>query len=118
MSYDIACHYDRKIEGRFETYGFDTSAHTITWAIPKFHINAHREQCRTDYNLHFLPFSARNDGEAPERGWGRTNGAAASTKEMGPGLRRDFLDVIFAHHNRQKVSGLRQSLSPFTIDSC
>ncbi|KAL1948716.1 hypothetical protein VTO73DRAFT_10522 [Trametes versicolor] len=109
-SYDIACHYDRKIEGRFESYGFDASAYKISWAIPKFHINAHREQCRADYNLHFLPFSARNDGEAPERGWGRTNGAAASTKEMGPGARRDFLDDIFAHHNWQKVSSLPSAL--------
>ncbi|KAI0712134.1 hypothetical protein C8Q76DRAFT_693826 [Earliella scabrosa] len=102
-SYDIACHYDRHLNERFDKYGFDEPHATIEWAIPKFHINAHRDQCRSEYNLRYIPFCARDDGEAIERLWARTNAAAASTKEMGPGARRDVLDDIFGYHNWQKV---------------
>ncbi|KAI0648759.1 hypothetical protein C8Q79DRAFT_1007334 [Trametes meyenii] len=110
-SYDIACHLDRKLNNRFASYGYDLTAHEITWAIPKFHINAHREQCRADYNLHFLPESAQVDGEGVERSWGKSNRAAGITKEMGPGSRADFLDDIFADHNWQKICALRALLA-------
>ncbi|KAL1948929.1 hypothetical protein VTO73DRAFT_10735 [Trametes versicolor] len=109
-SYDIACTYDVNLDKRFMSYGYDISSHNITWAIPKFHINAHREQCRADYNLLYLPASARNDGEAIERIWSQTNAAASSTKEMGPGSRRDALDDIFGDHNWQKVCRMARSL--------
>lgn len=108
-SYDISCQYSRKIGERFDRYGIDISGHDFTWGIPKFHINAHQESCRTDYNWHYLPYSARVDGEGVERGWGKSNPAAASTKEMGPGSRRDFLDDMFSHHNWVKASRLRKS---------
>ncbi len=49
-SYDISCQYSRKIGERFNKYTFDISRHDITWGIPKFHINAHQESCRTNYN--------------------------------------------------------------------
>ncbi|EIW53788.1 uncharacterized protein TRAVEDRAFT_134057, partial [Trametes versicolor FP-101664 SS1] len=109
-SYDISCQYSRKFDERFDNYGFDVSRHDITWGIPKFHINAHQEKCRADYNWHFLPWSARLDGEGVERNWGKSNPAAASTKEMGPGSRRDFLDDMFSHHNWVKVSNLAMTL--------
>ncbi|OSC96771.1 hypothetical protein PYCCODRAFT_1472340 [Trametes coccinea BRFM310] len=109
-SFDVACNYDRRLSPRFSSYGYDISAYHIVWAVPKFHINAHREQCRSDYNLLYLPFSARSDGEGIERGWGKSNPAASSTKEMGPGSRRDALDDIFGDHNWSKVSRLASSL--------
>ncbi|RDX43071.1 hypothetical protein OH76DRAFT_1458528 [Lentinus brumalis] len=108
-SYDIACHFDRKLATRWWEYGFENN-HNIQWAIPKFHINAHREPCRAAYNLRYLPFSARDDGEGIERIWSRLNAAAASTREMGPGSRRDTLDDIFAHHNWLKVCYLPATL--------
>ncbi|KAF9001224.1 hypothetical protein BDZ89DRAFT_1096061 [Hymenopellis radicata] len=46
----------------------------------------------------------RTDGEAPERGWAASNGAAASTKEMGPGSRLDTLDDHFGDQNWRKVA--------------
>ncbi|RDX44783.1 hypothetical protein OH76DRAFT_1538039 [Lentinus brumalis] len=102
-SYDVSCIYDKNIDFRFDKYGWDASDHNIEWAIPKFHINAHREHCRANYNLHFIPFACRYDGESIERLWAEFNAAATSTKEMGPGSRRDTLDDIFAHHNWGKV---------------
>ncbi|RPD55075.1 hypothetical protein L227DRAFT_615722 [Lentinus tigrinus ALCF2SS1-6] len=108
-SYDIACHFDHNMLSRFANYGF-VSEHIIDWAIPKFHINAHREACRAAYNLRYLPFCARDDGEGIERIWACLNAAAASTREMGPGSRRDTLDDIFAHHNWLKVCCLPATL--------
>ncbi|KAI0693247.1 hypothetical protein C8T65DRAFT_699285 [Cerioporus squamosus] len=102
-SYDVSCIYNKNIDCRFDQYGWDVSAHDIQWAIPKFHINAHREHCRANYNLHFIPFACRYDGESIERLWAEFNAAASSTKEMGLGSRRDTLDDIFAHHNWGKV---------------
>ncbi|TFK78062.1 hypothetical protein K466DRAFT_446088, partial [Polyporus arcularius HHB13444] len=102
-SYDVSCIYDKNFDFRFDKYGWDVSDHTIEWAIPKFHINAHRELCRANYNLHFIPFACRYDGESIERLWSEFNAAATSTKEMGPGSRRDTLDDIFGHHNWGKV---------------
>ena len=49
---------------------------------------------------------ARTDGEAPEQGWSDTNGVASSTKEMGPGSRRDTLDDFFGDYNWRKVAQL------------
>ena len=51
----------------------------------------------------------RTDGEAPERGWANINPAAQSTKEMGPGRRRDMLDDHFSDWNWKKTIKLGMS---------
>ncbi|KAF8147577.1 hypothetical protein B0H34DRAFT_680129 [Crassisporium funariophilum] len=45
-----------------------------------------------------------NYGEAPERGWSDANGVASSTKEMGPGSRRNTLDDHFGDRNWAKIA--------------
>ncbi|KAG1749250.1 hypothetical protein EDB19DRAFT_1825495 [Suillus lakei] len=52
----------------------------------------------------------RMDGEAPERGWANINPVASSTKEMGPGARRDTLDDFFGDWNWKKVVGLGNTM--------
>ncbi|KAF8995521.1 hypothetical protein BDZ89DRAFT_920324, partial [Hymenopellis radicata] len=54
------------------------------------------------YSFNTTPKVGRTDGEAPERGWAASNGAAASTKEMGPGSRLDTLDDHFGDQNWRK----------------
>ncbi|KAJ7688528.1 hypothetical protein B0H14DRAFT_3533268 [Mycena olivaceomarginata] len=44
--------------------------------------------------------------EAPERGWANANPLARSTKEMGPGFRRDTLDNHFNDWNHKKIIAL------------
>lgn len=51
------------------------------------------------------------DGEAPERGWANINHVASSTKEMGPGARRDTLDDHFSDWNWKKVTMLGRFLT-------
>ncbi|KAF8867888.1 hypothetical protein BD779DRAFT_1482742, partial [Infundibulicybe gibba] len=54
---------------------------------------------------------ARTDGEAPERNWAASNPTSSSTKEMGPGSRRDTLDDHFGDANWKKTTGLVTSYS-------
>ncbi|KAI0750098.1 hypothetical protein C8Q80DRAFT_1219017 [Daedaleopsis nitida] len=112
FSYHVNCIYKINIGSRYAHYGWEALSenYDIEWCVPRFHINAHKEFCRAQYNLLFIPFSGRYDGEAIERLWSRTNGIAASTKEMGPGSRRDLLDDVFGCHNWQKVVLLPTSL--------
>jgi hypothetical protein len=76
----------------------------MRFLVPKFHLPAHIPKCQADYSFNFTPFVGRTDGEAPERGWSETNAMAASTKEMGPGSRRDTLDDHFGDHNWGKIA--------------
>ncbi|TFY78355.1 hypothetical protein EWM64_g5653 [Hericium alpestre] len=49
------------------------------------------------------PFLASVFISDSEHNWSNTNGAASSTKEMGPGARHDTLDNYCGHSNWQKV---------------
>lgn len=90
----------------------DTVNTDVTFFVPKFHLPAHIEKCQTTYSFNFRPGVGRTDGEAPERGWANINPIASSTKEMGPGARRDILDDHFGYSNWRKIVGLRKYSFP------
>ncbi|OBZ68735.1 hypothetical protein A0H81_11116 [Grifola frondosa] len=89
---------------------FDWRHDTITFLIPKFHLPAHQGSCQTSYSFNLTINVGRTDGEAVERGWAAVNPFASSTKEMGPGARRDILDDVFGDYNWRKVCLLPKSL--------
>ncbi|KAG2138229.1 hypothetical protein BD769DRAFT_1626642 [Suillus cothurnatus] len=99
VSYDIACQWHKKLWQRMTAFPismhFDFVSKVIDFFVPKFHLPAHIEKC-----------IGRTDGEAPERGWANINPVASSTKEMGPGARRNTLDDFFGDWNWKKVVGL------------
>lgn len=71
-----------------------------------------------NYSFNLTRNVGRTDGEAPERGWSNINSQATSTREMGPGFRRDTLDDHFNDWNWKKTVGLGMShLSRNTIQS-
>ncbi|KAH7905401.1 hypothetical protein BJ138DRAFT_1138292 [Hygrophoropsis aurantiaca] len=76
VSYDIACQWSKNLKTRLISYGSAT---------------------RFSFNL--TKGMGRTDGEAVERGWANINPAASSTREMGPGSRRDTLDDHFGDWN-------------------
>ncbi|KAG2340636.1 hypothetical protein BDR05DRAFT_1032843 [Suillus weaverae] len=78
--------------------------------VPKFHLPADIEACQTSFSFNFKSGVGRTDGEAPERSWANINPVASSTKEMGPGARRDTLDDYFGHSNWKKVVGLGHTM--------
>lgn len=112
-SYDIACQWTRRLFERMARYGwkitYDERDVTYLFLIPKFHLPAHQESCQTSFSFNLLPKVGRTDGEAPERGWFFVDPLATSTREMGPGSRRDVLDDSFGDYNWQKICRMRES---------
>jgi hypothetical protein len=64
----------------------------------------HIAPCQIKYSFNLTPGVGRTDGEAPERAWSAANAIATSTREMGPGSRRDTLDDHFCDYNWWKIA--------------
>ncbi|KAJ8701131.1 hypothetical protein PTI98_002092 [Pleurotus ostreatus] len=114
-SYDIACQWSRNLQARAATYpdslvGVQYNELSIRYLVPKFHLYAHRDDCQIKYSFNLTPKVGRTDGESPERGWAAMNPVASSTKEMGPGSRRDTLDDHFGDYNWRKVISFHTTL--------
>lgn len=112
VSYDIACQWTRNMSKRATVYpseavGARYHQLSIKYLVPKFHLYAHRNECQNNYSFNFTPNVGRTDGESPERGWAAMNPVSSSTKEMGPGSRRDTLDDHFGDYNWRKVISMR-----------
>ncbi|KAJ7022257.1 hypothetical protein C8F04DRAFT_1272805 [Mycena alexandri] len=107
VSYDIACQWHKNIWGRMEDYDvklkYLPTGKFMTFLVPKFHLPAHIEACNLQYSFNLTRNVGQTDGKALERGWANANPLASSTKEMGPGARRDALDDHFNDWNYKKV---------------
>ncbi|KAL4259471.1 CxC2-like cysteine cluster KDZ transposase-associated domain-containing protein [Pleurotus pulmonarius] len=115
VSYDIACQWTRNMGHRATVYppeavGTQYHSLSIRYLVPKFHLYAHRSECQNNYSFNFTPHVGRTDGESPERGWAAMNPVSSSTKEMGPGSRRDTLDDHFGDYNWRKISSMHTTL--------
>ncbi|KAJ7021123.1 hypothetical protein C8F04DRAFT_1274114 [Mycena alexandri] len=62
------------------------------------------------FSLNFLLGAGQTDGEGIERPWANLGGVATSTREMGPGARRDTLDLHLGYWNWLKLIGLADLL--------
>jgi Kyakuja-Dileera-Zisupton transposase len=104
FSYDIACQYSRRFLERFNASpALNAPDCSLIFAIPKFHLPAHKEDCRYYYSFNYLKKVGRTDGEAIERFWSRHNFLSGSTTRMTPESRLDTLDSHFADWNWQKT---------------
>ncbi|KAJ7792839.1 hypothetical protein B0H14DRAFT_3094116 [Mycena olivaceomarginata] len=115
VSYDIACQWwlnlwRRMLQYQDETLMLDGRGKSFTFLVPKFHLPAHIEACNLKYSFNLTPYVGQTDGEAPERGWADANPLARSTKEMGPGFRRDTLDDHFNDWNHKKIIALGHTI--------
>ncbi|EMD32307.1 hypothetical protein CERSUDRAFT_68868 [Gelatoporia subvermispora B] len=94
--------FDRFAKYRWKlTFGPDPIQ--FLFLIPKFHLPAHQDSCQYKYSFNYHCGCGRTDGEAPERGWAWADPLASSTREMGPGSRRDLIDDAFADYNWRKI---------------
>ncbi|KAF6748329.1 hypothetical protein DFP72DRAFT_992237 [Ephemerocybe angulata] len=110
VSYDIACQWHLKLMERCNEYDPNVmtskSPPEITFLVPK-----------VKYSFNYTPGVGRTDGEAPERGWAASNDLAYSTREMGPGSRRDTLDDCFGDNNWVKVTHLANDLHEKSVEA-
>ena len=103
VSYDIVCQWHRNLLKRIGNLPIelqkDIHKYVLEFVIPKFHISAHGPKCQSVHSLNVRRHMARTDGENIERGWAWMNPASLSTREMGPGARRDTLDCQWSAWN-------------------
>jgi hypothetical protein len=122
ISYDIACQWSvnlwKRLEDFPDAFRFNPESRTITFLIPKFHLSAHKYACHINYSFNLTKFVGRTDGEGVERGWSQINAIAPSTKEMGPGSRRDTIDDHFSDSNWKKIVGMGKYFTEVTITFC
>ncbi|KAJ7096928.1 hypothetical protein C8R44DRAFT_544615, partial [Mycena epipterygia] len=120
VSYDIACQWHKNIWARMEAYSpeikFVGEGKFMMFLVPKFHLPAHIEACNLQFSFNLTRDVGQTDGEAPERGWANANPLASSTKEMGPGARRDTLDDHFNDWNHKKIVALGTCAQCLRID--
>ncbi|KAF8070016.1 hypothetical protein FPV67DRAFT_1413223 [Lyophyllum atratum] len=114
VSYDIACQWSKNLRSRMDSYPHEMhisgSVKYMVYLVPKFHLPAHIEECNIKHSFNLTKGVGRTDGEAPERGWANINPIAQSTKEMGPGSRRDTIDDHFNDWNWKKTTQFGQRL--------
>ena len=118
VSYDIACQWHKKLHQWMIKMppSVQPNLHNrdVTFLVPKFHLPAHIASCQWAFSFNWTKGVRRTDGEEPERGWANINAAASSTKDMGPGHRRDTLDDYFGDWNWKKL--VKLGALPFMYD--
>ncbi|KAJ7212395.1 hypothetical protein B0H12DRAFT_1033229 [Mycena haematopus] len=114
VSYDIACQYARLFwerQKKFPSQKQLTFAPScILWKVPNFHLPAHKPGCHAPFSFHFTWGAGMTHGEGVEQNWAFSNGAAASTRLMGPGSRQATLEDVFGYHNYDRVLAMHRVL--------
>jgi Kyakuja-Dileera-Zisupton transposase len=110
LSYDIICQWATNFKLRIPQFPSFMRIPPeifviIKYVIPKFHIYGHGARCQYRFSLNFLRWSARTNGEEPERWWAHINPISMSTKEMSPGSRTDVIDDHAGAWNFRKITG-------------
>lgn len=126
VSYDIACQWSVNLGRRLarvpDGRGLSTGAAKFTawmsegpassmwskvkYAVPKFHLYAHKMACQVKWSFLWLVGAAATDGEGCERIWSGANPAASSLRVMGPGGMQDTMDDMCGAWNWQKTCGI------------
>lgn len=117
VSYDIACQWSKSLLERIAKFPdhiqINVPEGSLSYAIPKLHIQSHIREGHSPYSLNYRKGVGRTDGEGPERRWWDIQPAAASTKVMGPGQRQGVLEDYWGYANWRKKVELREFIYPF-----
>ncbi|KAF8197285.1 hypothetical protein K438DRAFT_1585309, partial [Mycena galopus ATCC 62051] len=114
LSYDIACQYAinfwQRMTGLPESMRLSIPLANAWWKVPNFHLPDHRPGCHSPYSFHWTPGVGLLHREGMEQNWAFSNGAAASTRLMGPGSRQATLQDIFGFHNYDRLLAMHRVL--------
>jgi hypothetical protein len=108
------CQWSKNLRTRLEKFPLDGAErlddNIVARMVPKFHLAAHRQECRANFSLNYEPGAGRRDMEGPERTWFGLQGGG-STKDQGPGYWSDAMDDKFGHWNWNKLLRLGMSFN-------
>ncbi|KAJ7066855.1 hypothetical protein B0H15DRAFT_958289 [Mycena belliarum] len=114
LSYDIACQFSKnfwqRMKGLPENMRLKIPPENLWWKVPNFHLPPHKPPCHSPYSFHYMWGAGMTHGEGVEQNWSFSNGAAASTKLMGPGSRHATLEDIFGFHNYDRQLAMHRIL--------
>ncbi|KAJ7851692.1 hypothetical protein B0H13DRAFT_1643806, partial [Mycena leptocephala] len=114
ISYDIACQYAINFWHRMSqmpvTMQITIPEENVWWKVPNFHLPVHKPPCHTPYSFHWMWGAGMTHGEGVEQNWAFSNGAAGSTRLMGPGSRHATLEDIFGFHNYDRQLAMHRVL--------
>ncbi|KAJ6593080.1 hypothetical protein B0H19DRAFT_1245897 [Mycena capillaripes] len=103
ISYDIACQYAIHFWDRMSKFADDKElpfkSKNVWWKVPNFHLPPHKKPCHSPYSFHWMWGARMTHGEGVEQNWSFSNGAAASTRLMGPRSCHATLKDVFGFHN-------------------
>jgi Kyakuja-Dileera-Zisupton transposase len=121
ISYDICCQWSKYLTDRVEKLPkhlkFNFDPNHLKFVIPKLHLYSHKVACHVAYSFNLLPGGAQTDGEAVERSHSKTNPAAPSTVQCGPGLRWDILNDLWGFQNYMNTINMGRRLE-YTYCCC
>ncbi|KAJ7358391.1 hypothetical protein DFH08DRAFT_953543 [Mycena albidolilacea] len=114
FSYDIACQYAIKFWERMakmpEAMHLKLPPADVWWMVPNFHLPDHLTKCRSPFSFHWMRGAGMTNGEGIEQNWAFSNGAAPSTRLMGPGSRQATLEDVFGFHNYDRLLAMHRIL--------
>lgn len=107
FSYDIVCSWSVHFFSRLEEMYGDIYAlpddYEFTFVVPKFHLEAHGEDCKCAFNLNYTKGVARTCGEGIEAGWADMNLIGVFTREMSAGHRHEIIEDFMSAINFRKI---------------
>jgi hypothetical protein len=111
VSYDITCQWIKHLLERLSKLpsAIRPTVGSFEVVIPKLHVHSHNPPCPTDYSFNYLQGAGRTDGEGIEQVHSMSGPMSASTKQMGPGYRHDYMDAHWLFWNWQKIIGMGKS---------
>jgi hypothetical protein len=111
VSYDIACQFSinfwKRMQEMPEGLHLKITAKDLWWKVPNFHLPPHKRPCHSPFSFHWMWGAGMTHGEGVEQNWSFSNGAAGSTRLMGPGSRHAMLEDIFGFHNYDRLLAMR-----------
>lgn len=116
VSYDIACQYSKNIVQCFMNKfpnqpELAQAMQRAIFAVPKLHVQGHKDDCQYRYSLNFIEGARRMAGELIETAWAHANKDGPSTCEMNPGHQHDVLNDVYGFWNWLKTIKICMSLA-------
>ncbi|KAG2139354.1 hypothetical protein DEU56DRAFT_912194 [Suillus clintonianus] len=114
LSYDIACHYHKRLLVRMEdlpsSLHFNHGDTEMCYAVPKYDLRNHGKDCQDTFSLNYIHGSGQTCGEGIETAWAHLNGIGTSTHEMLPGGRHKTINDHWTAWNWRKTVNFGSSL--------